>query len=126
MILVDTSVWIEHLRRGEEALDRLLRKSRVLIHPFVVGEIACGNLKNRGTVLGYLQNLPQAALASQDEALEFIENRALMGRGIGFVDAHLLAATVLTPTAKLWTLDNSLAIVAAELRLAVDPGNLRA
>jgi len=118
VILVDTSVWIDHLRSGEPALARVLEGGRVLMHPFVLGELACGNLENRGEVLRLLGDLPAAPTATDPEALGLIERRALMGRGIGYVDVHLLASTALTGVARLWTRDRSLAAVAAELELA--------
>ena len=123
MILVDTSVWIDHLRQSDSALVTELEASAVLTHPFIVGEIACGNLSNREQVLTLLQALPQAPVASDAEVLEFIERRRLMGRGIGYIDVHLLAAVALDGTATLWTRDRRLAAVAAELTLASgEPG----
>ena len=90
MILVDSSVWVAHLRTNESALVELLNTGRVLSHPFVIGELACGNLKNRKAVLSLLQDLPAAPVATAEEALFFIESHGLMGRGIGPVDTHLL------------------------------------
>ena len=118
MILVDTSVWVDHLRDGTPALAAALEQGRVLTHPFVLGELACGNLKNRGEVLQLLGELPAAPMATDPEALDFIERRALMGRGIGYVDVHLLASVALAGTAQLWTRDKRLAAVAADLELA--------
>lgn len=118
MILVDTSVWVEHLRRGMPGLGRILDHGQVCIHPFILGELACGNLKNRRTVLELLTDLPGIAVANDQEVLGFIERRALMGRGIGYIDMHLLAATVLTGSVQLWTLDRRLARVAGELDVA--------
>jgi len=118
MILVDTSVWVDHLRDGTPALAAALEQGRVLTHPFVLGELACGKLKNRGEVLQLLGELPAAPMASDPEALDFIERRALMGRGIGYVDVHLLASVALAGTAQLWTRDKRLAAVAADLELA--------
>jgi len=118
MILVDTSVWVDHLRDGTPALAAALEQGRVLTHPFVLGELACGNLKNRGEVLQLLGELPAAPMATDPEALDFIERRALMGRGIGCVDIHLLASVALAGTAQLWTRDKRLAAVAADLELA--------
>lgn len=119
MILVDTSVWIDHLRSGDEALVALLNESRVLMHPFVLGELACGNLRNRDEVLGLLKDLPRATVASDEEVLFFIERHALMGRGIGYVDAHLLAAVALAGVARLWTRDRRLRAVAEEFEVEV-------
>ena len=120
MILVDTSVWIDHLRSGEPALATALEGGWVLMHPFVLGELACGNLNNRSEVLRLLGDLPAAPTATDPEALGLIERRALMGRGIGYVDVHLLASAALTGVGRLWTRDRRLAAAAAELELAFD------
>ncbi|MEA2642170.1 MAG: hypothetical protein QOF51_3564 [Chloroflexota bacterium] len=117
MILVDTSVWIDHLRQGDPALAAALDAGQVLVHPFVVGELACGHLIRRDEVLTLLQGLPRAPVASEHEALSFIENRTLMGRGIGYIDVHLLAAVALDGLATLWTRDRRLGVVAADLGL---------
>lgn len=117
MILVDTSLWADHLRVGVPALAEALESSAVLAHPFVVGELACGNLKNRREVLELLEALPQAPIASDHEVLEFIETRRLMGLGLGYIDMHLLASVMLAADARLWTRDKRLASVAAKLRL---------
>ena len=118
MILVDTSVWIDHLRAGDAELATLLNGSQVLMHPFVLGELACGNLRNRTEVLALLKDLPQAVLANDEEVLFFIERHALMGRGMGYVDAHLLAAVTLGGVTKIWTRDKRLRAVADALALA--------
>jgi len=115
MIVVDTSVWVDHFRNGAPQLVGALEDSEVLMHPFVVGEIACGNLANRGEVLRLFGDLPLAPVAADTEVLAFIERHALMGRGIGYVDVHLLASVVLAGDAKLWTRDRRLAVVAGEL-----------
>ncbi len=120
MILVDTSVWIDHLRAGDDGLIALLNSSQVLMHPCVEGELACGNLRNRSEVLVLLRDLPRAVVATDDEALFFIEQRSLMGRGIGYIDACLLAATSLTSQDYLWTRDKRLAAVAHELGLVYE------
>jgi predicted nucleic acid-binding protein len=120
VILVDTSVWIDHLRSGHAALAVALHDGRVLTHPFVIGELACGRLKNRKELLSLLQELPSAPVATDAEALGFIARHGLMGRGIGYLDVHLLAATALAGRARLWTRDKCLAAVAGELKLAVD------
>ncbi|MGH9306965.1 MAG: type II toxin-antitoxin system VapC family toxin [Acidimicrobiales bacterium] len=117
MILVDTSVWIDHLRSGNAKLTRLLYDIAILGHPWVVGEVALGNLTPRGEVIGLLRRLPQATVASDDEVLRLIEQEALHGVGIGYVDAQLLAATRLTPDARLWTDDKRLSSVARQLGL---------
>lgn len=125
MILVDTSVWIDHLRVGKDRLVALLNAGRVLAHPFVIGELACGNLHNRAEVLKLLKHLPQAPVASHEEVLFFIENNELMGRGIGFIDAHLLAATALADTSRIWTRDKRLERVAADLNLVITGNDLQ-
>ena len=117
MILVDTSVWIDHLRSGDSELVALLNNSQVLMHPFVLGELACGNLHNRAEVLVLLRDLPQADMASDEEVLFFIEEQELMGRGIGYVDAHLLAAAMLVGSVSIWTQDKRLRAVADSLVL---------
>ena len=113
MILVDTSVWVEHLRHGLPRLATHLQEGEVLIHPWVIGELACGNLRNRSQVLDLLQGLPAATVASDAEVLLLIERDRLMGRGIGYVDAHLLASARLSHC-RLWTQDRRLAAVAQE------------
>ncbi|HUO84464.1 MAG TPA: PIN domain-containing protein [Thermoanaerobaculia bacterium] len=113
MILVDTSVWIDHLRRGNVALVAALEREEVLTHPFVIGELACGDLKNRKELLDLLAALPSAVVATDEETLHLIEQRRLMGKGIGYIDAHLIASVKLTPDARLWTLDKKLAPFAA-------------
>lgn len=118
MILVDTSVWVAHLRDGDQALADLLSEGMALTHPFVIGELALGNLRQREVILAALADLPTAIAASDAEVLRFIDRQALAGRGIGHVDAHLLAAARLTPGAKLWTRDRRLHDLAAELDLA--------
>jgi predicted nucleic acid-binding protein len=107
MVLVDTSVWIDHFRRNSPALAELLDEATVLTHPFVLGELACGNMKNRGAILSSLEALPAAVPATHEETLRLIEDHRLWGRGIGWVDAHLLASALLSHCA-LWTLDDRL------------------
>ena len=121
MILVDTSVWVDHLRKGDQVLGRLLFAGRVLAHPFIVGELSLGVLRQREAVLGALMDLPQATIATEEEVFRFIEAKGLPGSGIGYVDAHLLAATRLTPGAALWTRDKRLSEVAERLGLATHP-----
>ena len=118
MILVDTSVWIDHLRYGEALLADLLENLEITMHPYVLGELACGNLQNRRETLRLLGNLPMVPTATGHEVLEFIEHRTLMGRGIGYIDVHLLASAMLNGNTQLWTRDKRLAQVAAELDLA--------
>jgi len=107
MVLVDTSVWVSHLREGNVGLEKLLSDGKVVCHPFIVGELACGNLKNRYEILTYLQSLPMTILAEDEEVLKFIENNQLMGKGLGYIDIHLIASAVLTDV-PLWTLDKTL------------------
>ncbi|MGA2186178.1 MAG: PIN domain-containing protein [Bryobacteraceae bacterium] len=107
MVLVDTSVWIDHFRRNSPALAELLDEATVLTHPFVLGELACGTMKNRDAVLSSLEALPVAVPATHGETLRLIEDHRLWGRGIGWVDAHLLASALLSNCA-LWTLDEKL------------------
>ena len=114
MILVDTSVWVYHLRRGSDDLVELLESNNVLSHPFITGELACGNLKNRDHLIANLQRLPQAVVASDREVLAFIKAYQLMGKGVGYIDVHLLASVHLSPSARLWTRDKKLAGIAAE------------
>jgi predicted nucleic acid-binding protein len=118
VILVDTSVWIDHLRAGGNALAALLETGMVLAHPFVIGELALGNLRQREIVLSALSDLPHASIATDTEVLNFINHHALFGCGIGYVDAHLLAAVRLTTGAELWTNDKRLHALANQLRLA--------
>ncbi|CAA9454886.1 MAG: PIN domain protein [uncultured Rubrobacteraceae bacterium] len=101
MILGDTSVWVDHLRSGETALAAALEDGRVLMHPFVLGELACGNLENRNEVLELLGDLPAAPTATDPEVLGLIERRALMGRGIGYFDVHVLASAALADVGRL-------------------------
>lgn len=117
MILADTSVWIDHLRRDDPELASLLASGQVLGHPWVVGELALGSLARRHEVLALLDQLPRAALATADEVRGLVERADLAGRGIGYVDAQLLASTMLTPGARLWTRDRRLAAAAADLGL---------
>jgi predicted nucleic acid-binding protein len=118
VILVDTSVWVDHFRTTENAMSALLKSGQVLAHPFVIGELSLGNLQQRQTILASLQDLPQAILATHQEVLVFIEQRTLYGLGIGYMDAHLLASTELTADASLWTRDKRLLHVAEQLDLA--------
>lgn len=117
MILVDTSVWVDHLRSGNRRLESLLDDGDVLIHPFVVGELACGVLRNRDQVLALLQALPEANAAEHSEVISFLDRERLYGRGIGWIDAHLLASARLSD-APLWTLDRKLSRIAAALTLS--------
>lgn len=123
MWLVDTSVWVDHLRTGNAMLADALNNTQVWGHPWVLGEIALGSLKNRSVVLQALHNLPQATVASHDEVLQLLEVEALHGQGLGFVDVALLAATRLTPHTQLWTRDKRLAQAAHKMGLAAKVGH---
>lgn len=116
MILVDTSVWVDHFRRGNTQLSQALFDGLVLMHPFVIGEIACGNLRSRLKILGDLQQMPSAITADHDEVLAFLEQHQLFGIGITWIDAHLLASACLS-ACRLWTLDARLHRAAAKLHL---------
>lgn len=118
MILVDTSIWIDHLRASDEQLATFLDAGTVLTHPFVIGELALGNLVNRSAVMGALQELPQTKMATDTEVLQFIGEKSLFGTGIGYTDAHLLAAVLLTPGSTLWTRDKRLRVAASRLGIA--------
>ena len=118
MIVVDSSVWIDHLRQGESRLAAALESGLVLCHPFVIGELACGHLRSRQGLLASLAQLPAAPVAAHSEAMSFLERHALAGRGAGWVDVHLLASTSLAAGARLWTSDKRLCALAAELGLA--------
>ena len=118
MILIDSSVWIDHLRSGYRLLIEALERDAVVMHPFVVGEIACGSLTNRASILDLLQQLPMATVAESDEVLGFIESHKLHGKGIGYIDVHLLASAAIGG-AKLWTRDRRLDAVARKLGCAL-------
>jgi len=119
VILVDTSIWVDYLRAGNAMLAALLDAGMVLTHPFVIGELSLGSLRQREAVLTALSDLPPAVVATDAEVLGFIDRHALFGRGVGYVDAHLLAATRLTAGAELWTNDKRLRAVADALGLAM-------
>lgn len=118
MILVDTSVWIDHFRRANRTLVEILDQGRVASHPLVVGELALGSIARRSEVLEYLGALPALGGVSHEELMSFIEGQALFGRGIGLVDAHLLAAARVASGTLLWTHDRRLSAVATELGLS--------
>ena len=117
MILVDTSVWIDHLRYGDSTLANLLNTGRVLAHPFVIGELALGNLQQRDVILNTLNDMPRAKIATDEEVLGFINQNKLYGLGIGYIDAHLLTSVRLTPGTLLWTQDKRLCAAANRLGL---------
>lgn len=119
-VLADTSVWIKHLHQGESVLEPLLLEARVYMHPFIIGELACGNLPNRTEVLKSLNDLPKVPIVFPDEMLFFIEQHGLMGTGIGYTDAHLLAAASISSEVKLLTLDRKLDSAASKLGLSAN------
>jgi predicted nucleic acid-binding protein len=123
-VLVDTSLWVDHLSRGREDLADFLRRGVAMTHPWVVGELACGGIRNRDEVLGLLQSLPTPRVVDHAEALVFIEAHNLMGLGLAYVDIHLLASCVLDRV-PLWTRDKALGAVAQKLGVAFDPDSLR-
>jgi len=118
VILVDTSIWIDHLHRGDDALAALLARDEVLTHPFIIGELALGSLRRRDFVLRALYRLPGANVARHDEVMQMITREKLSGLGIGYIDVHLIAATRITPDALLWTRDRRLAAAAGQLSLS--------
>lgn len=124
MVLVDTSVWVSHLRKGNASLAKLLNDGYVFCHPFIIGEIACGNLKNRSEILSLLQALPMAIQAEHEEVLQFIENNQLMGKGLGYIDIHLIVSAILTGIS-MWTLDKKLDKISKSLGLGFDKNIIR-
>jgi predicted nucleic acid-binding protein len=117
MVLVDTSVWVAHLRYGDPGLEELLNEGRVVCHPFIIGELGCGRLQNRSEILSLLETLPPAIQAKHEEVIQFIENYRLMGKGLGYIEVHLLASAILTGV-PLWTFDKKLYETAVKLELA--------
>ena len=115
MILVDTSVWVNHFRAGDAALSALLNRGQVCMHPFVLGELALGNLRQTDAAFDALKGLPQMGAALDDEVMALIARQNLAGRGIGYVDAHLITSVFLTPGSRLWTQDQRLHEVAKSL-----------
>ncbi len=123
MIIVDTNVWIDHLRRLAPSLVVILQERRQRVHPFVIGELALGYVANRQTFIGVLRRMPQAIVATHAEVMGLIEDQGLHGRGIGYVDAHLLASARLMPGTSIWTRDKRLSAVCDRLGLAFQPGH---
>lgn len=121
MILVDTSVWIDHLHRVDPSLVALLERNDVVVHPMVIGELASGTISDRERFLGLLSALPEATEATHAEVLKFVAERKLHGKGLSLVDAYLLASAVLSPNTRLWTRDRRLAAAAADLGLTWKP-----
>ena len=124
MVLVDTSVWVRHLREGDSDLEQLLNNGELMCHPYIVGELACGNMKNRHEVISLLQLLPLATLARHEEILQFIEMNHLMGKGLGYIDIHLAASAVLSGVPIL-SYDKKLNEVSEGLGIRYDPLQLR-
>ena len=120
MVLADTSIWVSHLRGATSGLSELLNLGVVVTHPFVIGELACGDLGDRQEILGLMRELPEAVTAEYEEVLEFVESQGLMGRGLGWVDAHLLASALLS-SIPIWTEDKELAEAAESLNIGVGP-----
>lgn len=118
MILADTSTWIDYLSVGVPTFQALLDDHQILIHPMVIGELACGNIRSRGATLNMLSELRSARVANDEDVLALIENRRLMGRGISYIDAHLLTSTLITNSCLLWTRDRRLMAAAEELSVA--------
>ncbi len=116
MVLVDTSVWVTYLRSGTVGLEALLNDGHVVCHPFIIGELACGNIRNRAEILSLLKELPMTLHAEHEEVMRFIDNYRLMGKGLGYIDIHLLASAILTKIS-LWTLDKRLQEVSLKLGL---------
>ncbi len=120
MVLADTSIWIDHFRRGDFQLFELLERGEIVMHPFIIGELVLGHVPKIAEMIDDLSGLPRAVVASADEVLGFITDRKLPGSGIGYVDAHLLAAAALTPETSVWTRDKRLLAAAQSLSLAAE------
>ena len=118
-ILVDTSVWIKHLREGDQNLIRLLGQGLVASHPYIIGELACGGIKNRHEIISLLTDLPSTEILDHSDIMEFIENRKIMNKGIGYIDVHLLGSALVSDT-PLWTFDKALRKVAIQLSIEYD------
>jgi predicted nucleic acid-binding protein len=119
VILVDTSIWVNHLRQANPPLQQLLTEGSVVTHPFIIGELACGSLRNRKEILGLMTVLPTAVLANHDEVLDMVESNRLFGKGLGWIDAHLLASALLSRI-PLWTLDQHLRTAARALAISYE------
>ncbi len=117
MILVDTSVWVEHFRKGLQEVEVLLNEGEVATHPFIIGELACGSLTNRSEILSLLQSLPTSTTIDLDEYLHFMSSHRIIGKGIGFVDIHILASAYIDSNF-LWTLDKRLHAIATKMKLS--------
>ena len=119
LILVDTSVWIKHLREGDQNLTRLLEQGLVASHPFIIGEIACGDIKNRYEIISLINDLPSTDVLDHSDIMEFIENRKIMNKGIGYIDVHLLGSVLVSDT-RIWTFDKALKKMAFQLSVGYD------
>lgn len=119
MVFVDTSIWVFHFREGNPQLKELLLNGRVVCHPYIVGELACGNLKNRKQILSLLQTIPMVTTADHEEVMHFIEQHQLMGISLGYVDVHLLASALLSRI-PLWTKDRKLKKAAVKLNISYE------
>lgn len=124
MVLVDKSIWIDHFQKGNSNLKKLLYDSEVVIHPYITGELACGNLSNRREILSLLESLPKTYVISQEEILEFITINRLYGQGVGIVDIHLIASSLLD-SLKIWSMDKSLIRVAEHFNIVYHPADQR-
>ena len=120
MVLVDTSVWVRHLRADDPVLKHLLNHGQVVCHPYIIGELACSTIKNRREILSLMQALPQATLAQHEEVLRFIELNHLMGKGLGYIDVHLCASALLTRVL-MWSYDKRLSEANEMLGIKYDP-----
>jgi predicted nucleic acid-binding protein len=120
MILADTTIWVDHFRRGDRKLVELLEQKEILLHPFIVAELALGSLKDRVSTLGFLDEQPTTKVASTAEVRGLVESRQLYARGIGLIDAHLIASALLTPNTSLWTRDERFRQVAQEINILAD------
>ena len=120
MVLVDTSIWIDHFQKSDSNLKKLLLAAEVVNHPYVIGELACGNLSNRLEILSLLESLPKTIIARQEEILEFINKNKLYGLGVGYIDIHLIASTLLDGL-KIWSKDKSLISVAEQFNIVYNP-----
>ena len=119
LILVDTSVWIKHLREGNQNLSQLLEQGLVASHPFIIGEIACGDIKNRYEIISLINDLPSTDVLDHSDIMEFIENRKIMNKGIGYIDVHLLGSVLVSDT-RIWTFDKALKKMAFQLSVGYD------
>ena len=118
-ILVDTSVWIKHLREGDQNLTQLLEQGSVACHPFIIGEIACGGIKNRNEIINLLNDLPSTEILDHADIMGFIENRKIMNKGIGYIDVYLLGSALVSDT-PIWTFDKALRKIAIQLSIVYD------